>query len=161
MLMSAQSQEYPSEDFAPFASVPNATPTSLPSGILLLEKDPLALSDRSGLLRISGYHVTTARNPSDLFDLRETIGISLAIIGDSLGAAALGLAAHAIRRGWPLARILILGKPEFVIEDFLYDEAIEYRSAESNLLATIEKLCHPSANRGRDGGLFILPQRCD
>ena len=151
MLMSAQSQEYPS-DLAPFASVPNATPASLPSGILLLEKDPLALSDRSVLLRISGYHVTTARNPSDLFDLRETIGVSLAIIGDSLGAAALGLAAHAIRRGWPLARILILGKPEFVIEDYLYDEAIEYRFVESNLLATIEKLCHPSANRGRDGG---------
>jgi len=161
MLMSAQSQEYPPEDFAPFASVPNVTATSLPRGILLLEKDPLALSDRSSLLRISGYHVTTARNPSDLFALRATIGISLAIIGDRLGAAALGLAAHAIRRGWPLARILILGKPEFIIEDYLYDEAIEYRSAESNLLATIEKLCHPSANLGRDGGLFILPQRRD
>jgi len=161
MLMSAQSQEYPSEDFPPSASAPNVTPTSLSAGILLLEEDPLALSDRSSLLRNSSYHVTTARTPADLFDLRETTGISLAIIGDRLGAAALGLAAHAIRRGWPLARILILGKPEFIIEDYLYDEAIEYRSAESNLLATIEKLCHPSANRGRDGGLFILPQRRD
>lgn len=161
MLTSAQSQNDPSEEFARSASVPDVTPTSLSTGILLLENDPLALRDRTSLLRVSGYHVTMARNPSDLFDLRGTIGISLAIIDDRLGAAALGLAAHAIRRGWPLARILILGKPEFVIEDYLYDEALEYRFVEANLLATIEKLCHPSASLGRDGGLFIVPQRRD
>jgi len=159
MLITPQSREDPSEDSARSSSVSDVTPTSLVTGILLLENDPLVLSDRSSLLRRCSYHVTTAHNPSDLFHLRETTGVSLAIIGDRLGATTLGLAAQAIRRSWPLARILILGKPEFVIEDYLYDEAIEYRFVDSNLLSTIEKLCHPFADRGRDGGLFIVPPK--
>jgi hypothetical protein len=126
------------------------------TGILLLESDLATPSDHARLLTNSSYRVTTAHNQSDLFGLRGTTGISLAIISDSLGAAGLGVAAQSIRLGWPSARILILGKPQFILEDYLYDEALAHRFVKSELLVTVERICHPSANRGRDGGLFIL-----
>ena len=156
MPISSQFEEVPSERLTPSASDPNFAQTSLLTGILLLESDLATLSDRARLLTDSSYQVTTARNQSDLFVLRGTTGISLVILSDSLGAAALGVAAHSIKLDWPLAPILILGKAQSVLEDNLYDEAIEHRFVKSDLLVTIERICHPSVNRGRDGGLFIL-----
>jgi hypothetical protein len=158
MPISSQFEEVPSERLTPSVSSPKfaqASP-SIGIGILLLESDPATLSDRAKLLTNSSYHVTAARNQCDLFILRATIGISLAILSDCLGPAALGVAAQSIRLGWPTARILILGKAQLVLEDNLYDDAIEHRFVKSELLITIEKICHPSANRGPDGGLFIL-----
>jgi hypothetical protein len=156
MSISSQFEEVPSERLTPSASSPKFAQTSPSIGILLLESDPATLSDRAKLLTNSSYHVTTARNQSDLFILRATTGISLAILSDCLGPAALGVAAQSIRLGWSTARILILGKAQFVLEDNLYDDAIEHRFVKSELLITIERICHPSANRGPDGGLFIL-----
>jgi hypothetical protein len=156
MTISSQFAEVPSEGVTPSASGPHFAQTSLLTGILLLESDLATLSDRARLLTDSSYQVTTARNQSDLFGLRGTTGISLAIVSDALGAAALGVAAQSIRLEWPLAHILILGKPQFLLEDFLYDEALAHRFVESDLLTTIERITHPSANRGSDGGLFIL-----
>jgi hypothetical protein len=52
-----------------------------------------------------------------------------------------------------------LGTAQSVLEDNLYDEAIEHQFVKAELLVTIEKICHPLANRGRDGGLFILRER--
>jgi hypothetical protein len=156
MPISSQVVEVPPERLTPSAGNIEFAQTSLLLGILLLESDLATLSDRARLLTNSSYHVTTARNQSDLFVLRATTGISLAILSDCLGAVALGVAAQSIRLGWPLARILILGKAQFVLEDNLYDEAIEHRFVKSELLSTIERICPPSVNRGRDGGLFIL-----
>jgi hypothetical protein len=156
MPISSQFEEVPPERLTPLASNPKFAQTSPLIGILLLESDHATLSDRARLLTDSSYHVTAACNQSDLFDLRATSGISLAILSDCLGPGALGVAAQSIRLGWPSARILILGKAQFVLEDNLYDEAIEHRFVKSELLITIERICHPSANRGRDGGLFVL-----
>jgi hypothetical protein len=156
MPISSQFEEVPSERLTPSVSSPTFAQTSPSIGILLLESDLATLSDRARLLTNSSYHVTAARNQSDLFILRATTGISLAILSDCLGPAALGVAAQSIRLGWPTARILILGKAQFVLEDNLYDDAIEHRFVKSELLITIERICHPSANRERDGGLFIL-----
>lgn len=100
--MPMSSREDRTEDFARPASVSDVAPASLTTRIapaslrpriLLLEKDPVALCNYSSLLRNFNYHVTAARNQSDLFDLRETTGISLAIISDPSGAAALSPAA--------------------------------------------------------------------
>jgi hypothetical protein len=156
MPISSQFEEVPSERLTPPASDPKSTQTSLLTGILLLEGDLVVLSNRSRFLTNSSYRVTEARNRSDLFGRRGTTGISLAIINDCLGTVALGAAAQSLRMGRPLAQILILGKPQFILEDFLYDEVLAHRYIESDLLVTIERICHPSANRGRDGGLFIL-----
>jgi hypothetical protein len=156
MPISSQLGGVPSERLTLSASNTKFAQTSPLVGILLLESDLAILSDRTRLLTDSSYRVTAARNQSDLFVLRATTGISLAVLSDCLGAAALGVAAQFIRLGWPLARILILGKPQFVLEDNLYDEAIEHRFVISELLVTIERICHPSVNRERDGGLFIL-----
>lgn len=156
MAIASEFEEAPYGRLTPSAYDPKSTQTSLLTGILLLENDLDVLSSRSRFLVNSGYRVTEARNQSDLFGLRATTGISLALLSDCLGTAALGAAAESIRRGWPLARILILGKPQFVLEDYLYDEALAHQYVESDLLMTIERICHRSANRGRDGGLFIL-----
>jgi hypothetical protein len=125
-------------------------------GILLFESDLAASSYQVKLLTKLRYAVVTARTQSDLFSLRNATGISLAILSDHLGSVALSVAAQSIRKGWPLARILILGKPQIVLEDYLYDEALAHSLIESDLMRTIERLCQPLANRGKDGGLFIL-----
>jgi hypothetical protein len=156
MTISSRREEVPSETLTESVSAPNFPQTSLLTGILLLESDLAILSDRARLLSISSYQLTTARNQSDLFVLRGTTGISLAILSDCLGTAALAAAAQSIRREWPRARILILGKAQSVLEDNLYDEALEHRFVKSELLVTIERICHPPVNRERDGGLFIL-----
>ena len=158
MPISPQFEEVRSERLAPSAGDSTFAQTSPLLGILLLEDDVAVLSNRSRLLTNSSYRVTEARNRGDIFGLRGTTGISLAIISDSLGAAALGLAAQSVRLEWPSARILILGKAQFVLEDYLYDEAIEHQFVERNVLSTIERICHPSANLGRDGGIFIMPR---
>jgi hypothetical protein len=148
------------EDAQPERLTPSAIDTklqtSLLTGVLLLETDLAILTERTRLLTDSHYCVTTARSQSDLFLVRGKTGISLAILSDCLGAAALGVAAHSIRLGWPLARILILGKAQFVLEDNLYDEAIDHRLVKAELLLTVARICHPPVARGRDGGLFIL-----
>jgi hypothetical protein len=130
--------------------------TALLTGVLLLETDLAILTDRTRLSTGSNYCVTTARNQSDLFIIRGKTGISLAVLSDCLGAAALGVAAHTVRLGSPLARILILGKPQFILEDYLYDQAIDHRLVKAELLLTIARICLPFVNRGRDGGLFVL-----
>jgi AraC-like DNA-binding protein len=122
----------------------------------LLESALATLSNRVGLLTDSGYVVTTARSQSDLFVLRETTGVSLVILSDRLGAVALSVAARSIRLQWPSARILVLGKAQFVLEDNLYDEAIEHPVVDSDLLLTIQRICPLSSSQIRDRGPFIV-----
>ena len=159
MPISSQFKDVPSGGLTPSARNSGSAQISLSTGTGLLETDLATLSERTKLLTDSSYQVITARNQSDLFVLRSTIGISLAILSDCLGALALGVAAHSVRLSWPSARILILGTAQSVLEDNLYDEAIEHQFVKAELLVTIEKICHPLANRGRDGGLFILRER--
>ncbi|WP_128914080.1 hypothetical protein [Granulicella sibirica] len=156
MPITSKVEEVPLETKALFPCPINSSKSPPLIEILLLEGDFGVPSKSAKLLMDPRYRVTTVCNQSDLFVLRTTIGISVAIINDRMGAAALDIAARAIRLAWPLARILVLGKAQIVLEDYLYDEAIEHRFVGSDLCVSLERLSHSSMNRGPDGGLFIL-----
>ena len=109
-------------------------------GILLVEPDISLLRAETHLLTCSDYSVTPAFSSREIFALRETKAIALAILSDSLGPQLLPAIAHAVRKQWPLARILILGQAGSALEDQLYDEKIENPSDPKRLLEEVERL---------------------
>jgi hypothetical protein len=82
----------------------------------------------------------------DIFALRHTKAIALAIVSDCLGPRSLTAMTETVRRQWPLARILILGRAESVLEDHLYDEQIEHSIDPNQLLKDLERLYKGSWN---------------
>ena len=109
-------------------------------GILLIEPDVSVLSAEFLLLTNSNYCVTPAFSHREIYILRETKAVALAILSDSLGRQLLGAIAKTVRRQWPLARILILGRAESVLEDHLYDEQINHSHDPAQLLDDLERL---------------------
>jgi len=116
-------------------------------GVLLIDPDISVLSSESSLLAKSNYCVTPASSHAELFVLRETKAIALAILSDSLGQQLLASIAQTVRRQWPLARILILGRAQSVLEDHLYDEEINDSLTPELLLDEIERLYRGSWNQ--------------
>jgi len=121
--------------------------TSVWRGILLVEPDIALLTAESLLLTRSNYCVTPAYSQGEIFALRETKAIALAILSDFLGPRILAVVAHTVRKQWPLARILILGRPESVLEDHLYDEQIDHSSNPKQFLDNVESLYKDSWNQ--------------
>jgi len=116
-------------------------------GILLIEPDVSVLAAESLLLTNSNYCVTPAFSHQEIFVLRDTKAVALAILSDSLGRRLLGAIAETVRRQWPLARILILGRAESVLEDHLYDEQINHSLNPKELLDDLERLYKGSWNQ--------------
>jgi hypothetical protein len=116
-------------------------------GVLLINPDISVLSSKSSLLSKSNYSVTPAFSHAELFILRETKAIALAILSGSLGQQLLPAIAETVRRQWPLARILILGPPQSVLEDHLYDEEINDSLTPKQLLDELERLYKGSWNQ--------------
>jgi hypothetical protein len=108
--------------------------------VLLVEPDLDVLADRMLLLSRSKYIVAPASSYREIFGLRSEIGFGLAVLNDSLGGLALRAAAEFVRRQWPSARILILGNAQAVLEDYLYDEAVNHRIQSTDLLETLARL---------------------
>jgi len=115
-------------------------------GILLIEPDVSVLSAEALLLTNSNYCVTPAFSLREIYILRETKAVALAILSDSLGRL-LGAIAETVRKQWPLARILILGRAESVLEDHLYDEQINHSQDPTQLLEDLERLYKGSWNQ--------------
>jgi hypothetical protein len=122
--------------------VPNRPPGTR---LLLAEAHGDSLSTRNLLLSKSGYKVATASTRKELFDLR-FLGIHLVILSDSLGSLGLRSFAEDVRRQWPLARVLIIGAAQVVLDDPLYDEAVGRRISPTDLLAAITNLSTYSAS---------------
>jgi hypothetical protein len=80
------------------------------------------------LQRLENYSVTTATNHREVFDLRNTPQMAVAILSDALGLLMLSAVARCVRSQWPAAGILLLRRKQPVLEDHLYDDVIEYRS---------------------------------
>jgi hypothetical protein len=99
------------------------------------------------LLTNSHYSVTPAFSQREIFALRETKAIALAVLSDCLGPRLLVAVARSVRKQWPLARILIIGRPEFVLEDYLYDEQINHSSNPRQLLEDVESLYRDAWNQ--------------
>jgi len=114
--------------------------------LLLAEADAEPLSMRTLQLSNSGYHVATASTRKQVFDLR-FVAMHLAVLSDSLGSIGLRNLAEDVRRQWPLARVLIIGAAQVVLDDPLYDEAVERRISTSDLLAALTKLSAYSSNQ--------------
>jgi hypothetical protein len=107
--------------------------------------------------------IASTRN--EVFELC-SIAIHLAVLSDSLGKSSLRGVAENLRRQWPRARILILGAPQTVLDDPLYDEAVDRRISPEDLLAALVKLSTSRSNcRGEvarcnaDDGLFEFVPR--
>lgn len=121
--------------------------TSLLRGILLVEPDITLLSAEALQLANSNYCVTTAFSDREIFVLRHTKAVALAILSASLGDLHLRAVAEAVRWQWPLARILVLGHAASVLEDHLYDEEIDPSPEPKQLLDDLERLYEGSWNQ--------------
>jgi hypothetical protein len=122
-------------------------PTSLWRGILLVEPDTALLTAEVLLLTRSNYYVTPASRQDEIFALRGTKAIALAILSDCLGPRVLAAVAYSVRKQWPLARILVIGRPGLALEDHLYDERVEHSSDPGQLLEDIEILYKDAWNQ--------------
>ena len=116
-------------------------------GILLVEPDITLLAAETLFLTRSNYSVTPAFSQREIFMLRTTKAVALAILSDCLGPRLLTAIAETVRKQWPLARILVIGRPESVLEDHLYDEQIEQPSDPKQLLDDLERLYKDSWNQ--------------
>jgi hypothetical protein len=108
--------------------------------ILAVEPDLSVLHEKSLLLMKANYCVTPASSERELFLLRDTKALPLAILSDHLGRRLLRTVAETVRRQWPRTRILILGPSVMGLEDYLYDEQIYRSSDPKQVLADLEML---------------------
>jgi len=121
--------------------IPAAFPQAAPwRGILAVEPDLATLQAGSLRLTQANYCVTRASGGHELFTLRGTKALAIAILSDHLGQRHLGAVAETVRRQWPRTRILILGQPPGDLEDYLYDEQINRSPEPQQVLADLESL---------------------
>jgi len=109
-------------------------------------------SDRERLLREADYCVTALVDVRQLFDLRLETPVAFAIVNDLLGSFGLRDATEAVRRQWPLAKILVIGCAVPTLEDHLYDEAISHRNEKDGLLDALRMLAKDSWSQRTAGG---------
>jgi len=118
------------------------------SELLLIEPAPTVLSSRTIMLNQSGYRITAAVSYKEVVCLRGT-KVHLAVVSASLCPDNLRAITEIIRGQWTSARILVVGDAAPVLEDQLYDEAIDSRSSSEELLAALRKLsAFPTGNGG-------------
>jgi hypothetical protein len=129
--------------------------------VLVVEPDEHLLASRTLLLSSSNYLVTAAGSHRDVFDLSCMTEIHLAVLSDTLGRSGLCSAAEYVRAQWPSARILILGTAQFVLEDYLYDEAVGHGLQPKGLLDTLERLSENRRNQtSKDIGSRLSTPAC-
>ena len=133
---------------SPFPLLPGVPVSSSAwRGILLVEPDITLLTAEVLSLTRLNYCVRPAFSQGEIFALRETKAIALAILSDHLGPRILAAVAQTVRKQWPLARILIHGRPESVLEDHLYDEEIIRSLDPKKLIEDLERLYKGSWNQ--------------
>ena len=151
---------------SPLLPLDRSVHASLWRGILLVEPDITLLTAEVQLLARSNYSDTPAFSQNEIFALRQTKAIALAVLSAGLGSRPLAAVAHTVRKQWPRARILILGRAESLLEDHLYDEQTEHSSDPMQLLQDIETLYKDSWNRRSNildwdvKRAAIVPARC-
>jgi|SRR5450756_1506089 len=103
----------------------SSTPSSL--HILWVEPPTDLLTNEHLLNGLSTCAMTRASSHREVFDLGNTAAIHVAVLSDALGSITLGAVARCVRWQWPLARILLLKRTQPLLEDYLYDDEMEYR----------------------------------
>ncbi len=127
--------------------------------LLLLEPETLEQSETSARLDGSAYRVSRAGNLRDLFRMHALVRFSVAILSDAVGSLALRASAHAVRREWPGAQILILGRAPHRFDDFLYDEAVVHTASNAVLIASLDRLTGRSTPHKTSFKVSGKPQR--
>jgi hypothetical protein len=108
--------------------------------VLLVEPAMTPRSDWEAVLSAGAYCVTAVCDVREVFLLRDEKSVAFAVINDMLGPFGLRATAECVRRQWPLAKILILGRAAPALEDHLYDEAISHRHEETAFLGVLQML---------------------
>jgi hypothetical protein len=108
--------------------------------ILLVGPATFPTSHREVGLVAGKYYVAAVCNTYDLKLLRLDKPLGFALLSDLLGPFHLRAAAEAVRRQWPTAKILILGRAAPGLEDHLYDEVIGHWHEPTVLLGVIRML---------------------
>ncbi len=132
--------------------------TNVNPSLLLIEPDTLGYSERAAQLGKAHFCVTRADGAREVYLMRDTFPFSIAVLSDVVGSPALRAAAQIVRKQWPAARILILGKASSELDDHLYDEAVGQTSSETALLAMVGKVLEDPWNQ-RGGNVFMWMDR--
>ncbi len=119
----------------------------LPSGILIIEPNEGLRVARGMLLSAAGQRIDISKSKVFEPQLSGECEVTFAILSESLGYALLSETALAIRKTWPHARILILGKSGAAMEDHLYDARIDQRARPEDLLAALFMLAEYPQNQ--------------
>jgi hypothetical protein len=120
------------------------TDTQLPciqGSPLLLLFEP-SESDRAMQIGRSRFRMIRVTDTSGIYLMQDKLDFALAVLSDLVGCVALRASAETVRRNWPKARILILGRVPDQFEDHLYDDSIVHASDGRALLATLDRLAN-------------------
>jgi hypothetical protein len=124
--------------------------------VVLVEPDTIRPTGCAPHLLEEHYCVTLVKDVRELFLLRDGEPFLFALLSDNLGPFQLVAAAHSVRRQWPDARILVLGKAAVMLEDHLYDDAIPHSCKLEELFASLTKLSRDPWGQRTGGRPFIV-----
>ncbi len=108
--------------------------------VVLIEPIAASLQDRQILLSNESYRVTSVRDTRELSLLSPAESFALAVISDTLGGVGLVDAAKSVRKQWPTARILVLGRAAVILEDYLYDDALPQSCGHQELCDALTRM---------------------
>lgn len=127
--------------------MPDRLPESLPAAldparlnIVLIEPIGASLPNSRFLLSNDIYKVRFVIDTRELSLLSAAESFALALISDTLGGVELDHAARSIRKQWPTARIVILGRAAELLEDYLYDNALTHSFGQEDLCDTLTRM---------------------
>jgi len=130
-----------------FPTVHQTNEDAVLPAIMLVEPDTELLTSRSFLLTQMGCAVSFAKSSKNVWGHCSKSEFDVAVLSGSLGLAGLRDSAELVRRRWPQARILVLGCVPSLLDDPLYDEAIDAKFRPEILIETLMRMCR--AKRGR------------
>jgi hypothetical protein len=108
--------------------------------LVLIEPMGASIPDLRFLESHQSYHVTSVRNALELALLGSAESFAIAIVSDTLGRVGFIDAARSVRKQWPAARILVLGRAAIVLEDHLYDDALPHSCGQQKLCDTLNRM---------------------
>jgi hypothetical protein len=122
----------------PESSLARINPERL--GLVLIEPIDASFPDHRFLASNESYRVTSVRDTRELALLGAAESFAIALISDTLGRVGFVDAANSVRKQWPTARILVLGRAAVVLEDHLYDDALPHSCGQQELCDTLNRM---------------------
>jgi hypothetical protein len=108
--------------------------------ILLVDGDPGLRQSRAALLLGFNIPVKQIAGYTDVCELSESSSFSLVVINLAPAQEEAGKIAEYVRRHWPEAKILLLGRLSIDFDDPLYDDIVDARFNPSAFVSMTERL---------------------